>query len=132
MHEQMERLYQAALSTGKLDAGAVQTSLAHLLNVAPQNVNNWESRGPSKEALLVAQRELNINATWVLYNEGPMIIGESGEASGAKWPFDRIDERKVRRLTAADRQRLEGAFLAAAGFNGLDVLKDGKSTATAA
>jgi hypothetical protein len=91
MHAHMERLYAAARSLGRLSPEMEQASLARLLNVAQQNVNNWESRGLSKEGLLDAQQKLGVNATWVVTGEGPMFVGAGSvapvEASAPAWPF---------------------------------------------
>lgn len=75
MHEQMARLYEAGRQIGVLNGDADQTTLARLLSVAQQNVNNWEARGVSKEGLLEAQHRLGINATWVLTGKGPTLVG---------------------------------------------------------
>lgn len=75
MHEQMSRLYSAARQLNALSGNADQSELARRLNVAPQNVKNWESRGVSKEGLLESQRQLGINATWVETGQGPRYIG---------------------------------------------------------
>ncbi len=75
MHEQMERLYAAARDISAISGHADQSELARRLNVAPQNVKNWESRGVSKEGLLESQRHLGINATWVETGVGPRFIG---------------------------------------------------------
>ena len=74
MHERMKRLYDAARGAGLLASDTQQADLARLLNVAPQNVNNWESRGPSAEAVLQAQEVLGISATWVLKGHEPMYL----------------------------------------------------------
>ena len=74
MHEQTARLYEAAREAGVLSGENDQTTLARLLDVAVQNVNNWEARGVSKEGLLEAQHRLGVNATWVVTGKGPMLI----------------------------------------------------------
>lgn len=78
MHKAMERLYEAARASGKLVGDTDQANLARLLNVAQQNVNNWEKRGPSKEGLLAAQTALGVNATWVIEGSGPMFMRAPG------------------------------------------------------
>ncbi len=107
LHAQMERLYQAARESGRLSGEADQTEMARLLNVAPQNVHNWEKRGPSKEALLDAQAAFGVNATWVLSGSGPMFVGGSSLQT-AEWPFRRLDVRRLQRLDAEDRAYVEG------------------------
>ncbi|MDF8361916.1 S24 family peptidase [Achromobacter anxifer] len=75
MHERMKRLYEAAREAGYLTGDNDQSTLARLLNVAPQNVSNWESRGPSGEAVLKAQEALGISATWILKGTAPKFVG---------------------------------------------------------
>ena len=48
------------------------SDVARLLNESPQTVNNWLTRGVSKEGLLLAQRLIGVNATWVESGEGEM------------------------------------------------------------
>lgn len=107
LHAQMDRLYEAAREAGRLSGDADQTEMARLLNVAPQNVHNWEKRGPSKEALLDAQAAFGVNAIWVLTGSGPMFIG-GPSAPGADWPFRRLDVRRLQRLEPEDRAYVEG------------------------
>lgn len=107
LHDQMARLYEAARESGRLSGDADQTEMARLLNVAPQNVHNWEKRGPSKEALLDAQAAFGVNATWVLTGSGPKFVG-GGAASNGDWPFRRLDVRRLQRLEPEDRAYVEG------------------------
>lgn len=122
MHAEMERMYAAAAAAGRLDQTAAQTSMAQLLNVAPQNVHNWEKRGPSKDALLDAQRAIGVNATWIQTGHGPMFVGGSSTApatanddtahgdgpSGTPDPlFPRVDRSRFNRLTASQQQGIE-------------------------
>jgi len=74
MHEQTQRLYEAARQTNRMDPRFEQSSLARLLNVAVQNVNNWGRRGVSKDAAIDAQRVLGISATWILDGIGPVFL----------------------------------------------------------
>lgn len=71
MHIQMERLYQAAKTLKGITG---QSDLARALNVSPQTVNNWETRGVSKKALVAAQRVIGCSAVWVETGVGPMTI----------------------------------------------------------
>jgi len=93
INDKADRLYQAARATGRLDSAMEQSSLARLLNVAPQNVNNWESRGVSKDAAIEAQRVLGISATWVLYGIEPMMVRDGAASTTGplqvegSWPF---------------------------------------------
>lgn len=118
MHEQMARIYEAARASGMLMSGPEQANLARLLNVAQQNVNNWERRGPSKEGMLAAQNVLGVNATWVMSGEGAMFTaGAQAKAPAAlepanakPWPFRTIPEDQLRALPESQLNALEGAI----------------------
>lgn len=120
MDEKAERLYEAARTAKLLDPAAEQTSLARLLNVAPQNVHNWEKRGVSKDAAIEAQLRLGISATWVLYGEGPMMVSGESEKAGSSggeimWPFgdyaryEALSDRKKHDLAVIVNAFLSGA-----------------------
>lgn len=101
MNERMQRLYEAAREAGYLTGESDQATLARLLNVAPQNVSNWESRGPSGEAVLSAQEILGVSATWVLKGTGPKFLGGNspkpahGEEIDSDARADLVSVRKV-------------------------------------
>lgn len=69
MHEQMERLYEAARALKGVDG---QSAVARLLNQSPQTVKNWESRGVSKAGMILAQEVIGCSATWIKTGEGDM------------------------------------------------------------
>lgn len=73
MHEQMERLYEAA---EKLRDVTGQSAVARLLNVSPQRVSNWEARGVSADSMIDAQQIIGCSAVWVRDGTGPMVIGD--------------------------------------------------------
>jgi len=77
LHPAMQRLYEAAIALGKINPEARQSSLAALLNTSPQTVNNWERRGPSREARLLCQSLLGINAVWIETGTGEMLMDQS-------------------------------------------------------
>jgi phage repressor protein C with HTH and peptisase S24 domain len=62
MHETMKRLYQAAKEKEEIEG---QSDLAKRLNQSPQTLNNWEARGMSKAGILLACKELGIDALWL-------------------------------------------------------------------
>ena len=76
MHPTMERIYSAAIDAKLVTRDRKQSDMAELLGVQPQNVNNWESRGPSQPILLTIQSVTRINATWAVTGEGPRFVGE--------------------------------------------------------
>lgn len=81
MHEQMRRLYDAAM---ELRGIAGQSELAHALNESPQTVNNWERRGISIRGMLNAESALGCSALWLSTGSGSMVkTGGSAEASPA-------------------------------------------------
>lgn len=79
-HPTMSRLYLAATEKGI----SGQSELARAMNVSPQRVNNWEARGISQEGANLAQAKLGINSTWVLSEQGEMLV--TGASEGHDWP----------------------------------------------
>lgn len=69
----MARLYEAA---ERIRDAAGQSAVARVLNVSPQQLNNWEKRGVSFEGMLNAQETLGCNAVWLRKGVGPMLVGE--------------------------------------------------------
>ena len=85
MHNQMERLYQAAKELAKVEG---QTEVATALGQSPQTVNNWESRGISKLGALKAQTVWGVSATWLLSGEGEMLLAPApAEPAKDEAPF---------------------------------------------
>jgi SOS-response transcriptional repressor LexA len=74
MHPQMERLYLAARELRKVQG---QSELARTLNTSPQTIHNWESRGVSKQGMLLAQRIVGCSASWLETGKGPMSLSGS-------------------------------------------------------
>ena len=58
MNETMTRLYQAARELKNIDG---QSELARYLNVSPQVLKNWETRGISSKGLIQAAKALEID-----------------------------------------------------------------------
>ncbi len=69
MHESAVRLYEAAKQLRDIEG---QSAVARLLNESPQNVNNWESRGVSKQGAIKAQATIGCDANWILRGDGEM------------------------------------------------------------
>lgn len=85
MHETMRRLYLAAET---LRGWRGQTFVAAKLDLSPQALNNWESRGMSKGGMLAAQSVIGCSANWLATGIGEMCLSEqvapSISASDAK------------------------------------------------
>jgi len=63
MHETAKRLYEAAKNMKGVEG---QSAVARLLNESPQNLNNWEARGVSKQGAIKAQAIIGCDANWIL------------------------------------------------------------------
>lgn len=79
------RLLMAAKAIKQADG---PSDVARLLNVSPQTVTNWTKRGVSKEGLLLAQRLIGVNATWIESGEGEMVdLLSKHKAAGSGAPI---------------------------------------------
>lgn len=83
MHEQMKRLYEAAL---KLRSISGQSVLARALNESPQTVKNWETRGISKSGIIKSQAVIGCHASWLEDGVGEMQLsnGDSPKIMSTK------------------------------------------------
>lgn len=79
IHEQMQRLYQAAK---KLKGIEKKADLGRLLDVSDQNLNGWEKRGISEGGLLTAQIVLGCDAVWLRDGTGDMVKGGGSVRDG--------------------------------------------------
>lgn len=70
-HEHIKRLRIAAKEMHGL---RTLTAIANALNISPQTVNNWASRGVSKTGLLQIQDQLGIVAAYVEHGNLPMDV----------------------------------------------------------
>lgn len=68
MHASTARLYQAATRNGKTPR---QSELARALNISPQTLKNWESRGLSVPGALLAESVYGASPTWLLTGKYP-------------------------------------------------------------
>lgn len=73
-HPAMARMFEAARELGLLFDDA-PSDMARLLNKSPQAVNNWMTRGPSKDLRLEFQRLHGVSATWIETGTGPRMVG---------------------------------------------------------
>ncbi len=94
VHPAMQRIYEAAIALGKINPETRQSSLAALLNTSPQTVNNWEKRGPSKEARLICQSQLGINAIWIETGTGEMLMNGPGIRYPMAQPSEPVQVRE--------------------------------------
>jgi SOS-response transcriptional repressor LexA len=78
MNTQMSRLYEAAQDLKGING---QTALARHLDVSPQTLFNWESRGISKRGLITCQQVLGISASWLECGQGNRSLNESSNVA---------------------------------------------------
>ena len=81
------RLYEAA---EKLKGVSGQSNLARLLNVSPQVVKNWETRGVSASGLVNAAKVIGVSVAWVETGDGEMAAIKKPESNAL--PLGKIDE----------------------------------------
>ncbi len=81
MNQQMKRLYEAASEARGIRG---QSDLARALNTSPQTINNWETRGISKQGLLSIQNVLGISASWVQSGHGQKFVLDKSNVSHAQ------------------------------------------------
>lgn len=81
------RLYEAA---EKLKGVSGQSNLARLLNVSPQVVKNWETRGVSASGLVNAAKVIGVSVAWVETGEGEMAAIKQPESNAT--PLGKIEE----------------------------------------
>ncbi|MBB5271526.1 LexA family protein [Quisquiliibacterium transsilvanicum] len=83
----MERLYHAAKELKKIQG---QAALARALNTSSQTVHNWETRGVSKQGLLLAQRTIGCSASWLDTGKGPMALADGANVAPAELGTSRV------------------------------------------
>jgi hypothetical protein len=77
---QMVRLFEAATQAGLIPAEGQPSALARLLNISSQIVTNWQARGISDRGLIMIQRDLGINATYIETGAGPVYVSKDEAA----------------------------------------------------
>jgi len=70
-----------ALTRSGKRAGGI-TALAEALNESPQSVNNWYSRGVSKQACIRAQEVFGVSVTWLQEGKGSKYVNDRGGVDG--------------------------------------------------
>jgi hypothetical protein len=61
-----------------------QSALAGFLNISPQRICNWQSRGISKEGALMLQSLLGIDALGLLEQELPTLVKAPNPGYGSQ------------------------------------------------
>lgn len=104
MHYSMARLYEAAKEKGVIG----QSAVARSLNVSPQRVKNWESRGISEQGARLAQSVFGCNANALMTPPG----------LDGKYPIHTptpplsVNERRVEYISAPQSDPLTTELLA--------------------
>lgn len=102
--------------------GGSQAALARACKVSTASVADWFSGKTRKlrgSSLLAAAEYLNVRPRWLESGLGPMELDAPSPAYVARetdptkygWPFDRITEVDVMRLTSEQRAQVEGFIL---------------------
>ena len=132
----MSTTYGDRLERALQIAGRDRQFLADRINISVQAIGQvigGKTKALTAENSAKAARVLGVDSYWLATGDGDPFggVAEPPAAYGPTWPFRDIDEQKVRALNESERNKLEGAILVAAGFAGLDIRTDGKSTAAA-
>ena len=123
MHESAARLYQAANALARTSG---QSAVAHLLNLSPQRVKNWETRGVSNEGAILVQRVIGCNVNWLLEGSGSMTPGpatypptmpqaalgvrEDDALSWVGWPFKSLSPWHIAQLRPTQLSTIEATI----------------------
>jgi hypothetical protein len=125
IHETTERLYVAARELRDVTG---QSAVARLLDISPQAMKNWETRGVSEGGALRAQKHIGCDANWVLSGEHQMVANTWTPTASAHevrdtsrtyqltrtWPFSTFTPDEYYKLLDAEyRHRIENELLGA-------------------
>lgn len=86
----------------------------------------WLNGNVNALSSVVAQNLSNktpFTVNWLATGAKPMYKAEPDVLAQSAWPFDQIDEQKVRALERTEKTKLEVAILAAAGAVDIDIKK---------
>lgn len=106
-HESLTRLMQCATDATRGTSAPVRgySDLASALNVSPQRVQNWRTRGVSIEVAVEAEKKWGCYACWILTGVrpatqpgGPTLTDEALEVAAA---LDQITDRHAREVAFA-------------------------------
>lgn len=81
LHPSMEKVYEAARARGDGSMSAIARDLHQTI----QTVQNWETRGISKEGALLAQSVYGLDANWLLGKTATPKVGHIPEARAEDW-----------------------------------------------
>lgn len=105
VHPSLMRLFEVALSQEPPVDGS--SAVAKWLNVSPQMVNNWRTRGVSREAAMLAQEKTGYSANWIRHGGGEKLVRTAPE-KGAVFKELNTEERELiehfRHLLGKDRR----------------------------
>ena len=121
-HPETKRLFCALREKRLIGGEHEQTALANLLNVSPQVVTNWCSRGISKEQKLKIQTVFGISATWLTTGAGVRHIpNQTGPSRAVTEPCtdDYIEDSVLR-----EREKRLMALIPLLDHTGLAILID--------
>ncbi|MDP3228495.1 MAG: hypothetical protein Q8N13_11040 [Acidovorax sp.] len=120
VHPTIARLYEAANILRDVKG---QSAVARLLNVTPQVVKNWETRGLSNEGALLAQNYIGCDANWLLHGapelvkttwQPPELLSPPNAnqtrgtySSEPSWPFKTVSRDQFEKLTAQQLKHVE-------------------------
>lgn len=84
MHPTMTRLYDYVARTKKVIG---QSAVAKIMDEVPQTLNNWESRGISKQGLIKAQELFGCHMQWIKTGNGNESINNTITAKQDVMPY---------------------------------------------
>lgn len=101
VHQSMQRLYQAAREKNIVG----QSAVARALNVSPQVVKNWESRGVSEKGARQAHAVFACDPTWLLEPSQALHTTVAEDASAVAYlapPPDKLREELLELFSQLD------------------------------
>lgn len=117
---------QERIAFVKQATGWSNAELARQAGVSRTAPTDWLNGGVSVLSSKVAQNlseRTPFTVNWLATGDKPMYKAEFELEASSGWPFEDISEQKIRNLERDQKVKLEAAFLAAAGFIGLDIKK---------
>lgn len=89
MHETAQRLFEAIKehTDGAVDGFNEPGKLAMYLGESPATVNNWKTRGVSKQGMLKASNVAGINPAWISNGTLPKFMGAEPHSFAEREPI---------------------------------------------